>query len=109
MAAIDDGIRPGLEVAEDEPGHLVIQLAGELDIVSVERLESQMAELLRRSPEAVALNLVDLTFMDSSGVALLLRLTNQFGPVEVRGANAQVQRVIETLGLSQILRMERAG
>jgi anti-anti-sigma regulatory factor len=46
-------------------------------------------------------------FMDTSGVALLLRIANRFGPIEIRNASPIVSRSIEALGLAGRLRMRR--
>jgi anti-anti-sigma factor len=37
------------------------------------------------SMSPVELDLTDLAFMDSSGLAVLLRLANQFGTLRIRG------------------------
>jgi len=47
---------------------------GELDLVTVPRLEAQIEALRSRGFESVALDLRQLTFMDSTGLRLLLRL-----------------------------------
>jgi anti-anti-sigma regulatory factor len=41
--------------------------------------------------------------MDSSGLALLLRVANRLGPLRVYGASVLIQRVIEATGLTGIL------
>jgi anti-anti-sigma regulatory factor len=46
-------------------------------------------------------------FMDTSGVALLVRIANRFGPVEIHNANPIVSRAIEALGLAGRLRITR--
>jgi anti-sigma B factor antagonist len=95
-----------LDLAEAEPGVVTARISGELDILSVEQLGGQIDELLARAPTCVDLDLSDLEFMDSSGLALLLRLTNRFGPIQVFGANPLIRRVIEATGLTGILQME---
>jgi anti-anti-sigma factor len=45
--------------------------------------------------------------MDSSGIALLLRLTNHFGPLRVHGAGEMIRRVIEITGLTETLQLEQ--
>jgi anti-anti-sigma regulatory factor len=46
-------------------------------------------------------------FMGTSGVAMLLRIANQFGPIEIRNASPIVCRAIEALGLAERLRVVR--
>jgi anti-anti-sigma factor len=84
----------------------VVKISGELDIVSVSYLDDQIAALLGRAADRVDLDLSDLEFMDSSGISLLLRISNQFGPLHVRGARPLVRRVVEVTGLTAVLRMD---
>ena len=46
-----------------------------------------------------------LTFMDSSGIGLLLTIAAQVDEVEVRNPSVTVRRVIELSGLASTLRM----
>jgi anti-sigma B factor antagonist len=95
-----------VDITEPEPGRLVVWFSGELDIVSVEGIEPQVEELLVLPATRVDLDLTDLTFMDSSGLAVLVRLANQFGALRVIGARPLVRRVIEVTGLTEILQLE---
>jgi anti-sigma B factor antagonist len=47
---------------------------GELDLVTVPQLETQIEQLRSRGFTTIALDLRQLTFMDSTGLRLLLRL-----------------------------------
>jgi anti-anti-sigma factor len=47
---------------------------GELDVATVKQLEAQIEELRSRGCATIALDLRRLTFMDSTGLRLLLRL-----------------------------------
>jgi anti-sigma B factor antagonist len=106
MGSVNGGSRAEIFLAEPEPGRFVVGFSGELDIVSVEGLEAQVEDLLVRPATQVDLDLTELTFMDSSGLAVLVRLANQFGPLRVRGARPLVRRVIEVTGLTEILQLE---
>jgi anti-anti-sigma factor len=106
MAAIGDGAGSGIELSESEPGHFTAILTGELDIQSVDRLNGRVDQLLTLPVTRLAFDLSNLEFMDSSGLALLLRMTNQFGPAEVRGAKPLIRRVIEVSGLTGVLRLD---
>jgi anti-anti-sigma factor len=83
----------------DDPG-LVVRLAGELDLATVGQLAAPLKDLLAREQQPVVLELDELEFMDSSGVAVLIRIANHFEQLETRGARPAVRRVIEVLGLS---------
>jgi anti-anti-sigma factor len=94
-----------LNVSEPEPGRLLIAMGGEYDIAGIQNLSAELDALLRRDASSVSLEMSELTFMDTSGVAMLLRIANHFGPIEVRGASPLIRRTIQALGLSARLRM----
>jgi anti-anti-sigma factor len=94
-----------LNVSEPAPGRLIVAMGGEYDIASIQHLGAELDALLRRDAESVWLDMSQLMFMDTSGVAMLLRIANHFGPIEARGASPLIRRTIQALGLSERLRM----
>jgi anti-sigma B factor antagonist len=52
----------------------LITLAGELDVVCSDSFKRRFAEATEDDPERVVIDLRDLTFIDSTGLALLLRV-----------------------------------
>lgn len=106
MAEVDGAARGGLELSEGAPGHYTAVIFGELDIESVTRLNDRVDQLLASPVSRLRFDLSDLEFMDSSGLGLLLRLTNQFGPAPVHGARPLIRRVIEVSGLTGVLQLE---
>jgi len=107
MARVDHSAgQAQMKVTDAGPGHLVVKISGELDIVSASYLDDQIAAFLGRPADRVDLDLSELEFMDSSGIAVLLRISNQFGPLQVRGAKPLVRRVVEVTGLTAILRLD---
>jgi len=94
------GTEAQLELEEPDRGHLVVRMVGEYDLASTEVLEPKLEELLARHAASVTIDMSDLVFMDTSGVAVLLRIANCFGPVEVVGASPIIVRCIRALGLS---------
>ena len=97
-----EGARARLDVT-GEDGALVIALAGELDLASLPAVAGPLDELFATKPQPVVLELGGLTFLDSSGVAVLVRIANHFGRVRTRSATEPVRRVIEILGLAERL------
>jgi anti-anti-sigma factor len=62
-----------LEVEVTENGAVaVLTLAGELDISGIGRVEQELHQVEEKVPAAVVLDLRGLTFMDSSGLRLVL-------------------------------------
>jgi len=97
---VTDGPRATLSVVEEPGGRLCLRLGGELDIASLPDIEDGVPALLAREPQPLLIDLPALTFMDSSGVAVLIRIANRFRPVETRNATPAVRRVLESLGLA---------
>jgi anti-sigma B factor antagonist len=106
MARISSAGQAQIKVIDAGSGNLIAKISGELDIVSVTSLEDQIADFLGRPAARVDLDLSDLEFMDSSGIALLLRISNQFGPVQMRGAKPLIRRVVEVTGLTAVLHLD---
>jgi anti-anti-sigma regulatory factor len=63
--------------------------------------------VLSKDASSVIVEMSKVDFMGTSGVALLLRLANRFGPLEIRNASLSVGRAIEALGLAGLLRTVR--
>ena len=62
-----------LEVKVTENGSVaVLALTGELDISGIGRVEDELRQVEEKAPGAVVLDLRGLTFMDSSGLRLVL-------------------------------------
>src|SRR5215218_4116020 len=95
-----DGPRARLELSSTTDG-LVIALGGELDLASLPAVAAPLDDALSRPVQPVVLELGDLTFLDSSGVAQLVRVANHFGEIRTRSATEPVRRVIEVLGLAE--------
>ena len=93
--------RPQIEVSLSlkDPLAPVICLAGELDLASVQEAKSGMEPCLAGGPERVTFDLERLTFMDSSGIALLVEVANEVGEVRLIHVAPIVYRVIEASGL----------
>jgi anti-anti-sigma factor len=109
MAGVNEGSHAEIDLAEGEPGQVTARISGELDIVSVERLKGPLDDLVTRTPTRLDLDLSGLTFMDSSGLALLLGVANHLGPLRVFGASLLIRRVIEATGLTGILQLQDAA
>jgi anti-anti-sigma factor len=81
----------------------VVALHGELDLFSVERAEEAIRRCADRK-RLVTIDLRELEFMDSSGIALLVRMNalarrDGFDLLVTRGSHG-VQRVLELSGVA---------
>ena len=94
-----------VEVSE-EPGSLILRLCGELDIASRDMIESAVMAAIP-TVDSLILDLGDLTFCDSSGVAMFLAAREK---AEAEGTaltlgnlRANVARVFAVSGVDQVL------
>jgi anti-sigma B factor antagonist len=88
-----------------EDGVMVVRLSGELDISTVPVVTSLVEPALGQEQAKVLIDLADLEFMDSSGLALLLALAKRVREVELLHPSAVIRRVIDATGLSDTLRI----
>jgi anti-sigma B factor antagonist len=93
--------------AHDHDGLAHVVLTGELDLSTIARLEQELARVEGAGPATVALDLTRLTFLDSSGLRVIVsadqrarRENRRF--VVVRGPDT-VQRVFSITRLDEQL------
>ena len=102
-----------LHITQAESGGvLTVSLSGELDHHAAREAIEQSEDLLALYPgEKLVLNLAGLTFMDSSGLAVVLHLHRTCArsgcDFAVRGTPPQPMRVFEAAGLPQVMVFER--
>ena len=91
-----------------QTGRLTVYLSGELDHHEARETLRALDELLDEYlPRECALDLSGLSFMDSSGIALMIRVGRRMkelgGRVWLENVHGQPQRVIEVSGIERIL------
>jgi stage II sporulation protein AA (anti-sigma F factor antagonist) len=91
-------------------GRLTIRLSGELDHHGARESMEDIQELLdRHLPRDTVLELSGLTFMDSSGIALIVRVHKRMrelgGRTWIENPQAQPLRVIDTSGIDRLIRI----
>lgn len=81
-------------------GVQVIAIQGELDLATADALSTQLAET---SGSLVVVDLVDLSFMDSSGISCLVMAKTQMGSdgrtLILTRPQPRVERTLEIVGL----------
>ena len=82
-----------------------MRFAGELDLATFEEAEAAVAQARRDQPGPLRLDLSELTFLDSSGLHLVLQIHKAFGGegLEIVPGPRSVQRVFELAGVLEIL------
>jgi anti-anti-sigma factor len=100
--------RPFQVSAQPAPGGMRVRPVGEIDLATAGRVRHKIDECVAEGCERVVLDLQDVSFMDSSGVHLVLD-----ADAAARAASCellviegpwQVQRVFELTGLRERLR-----
>jgi anti-sigma B factor antagonist len=89
----------------EENGTPVVYLSGELDLTSARQFSTAIDAALGSHPGRLILDASGLTFMDSSGIVLLVSATQRVQEVQVRDPSPIVRRLIELTGLSNVLRI----
>jgi anti-sigma B factor antagonist len=100
-----------LDIEIGETGDIrVVQLRGELDLASVARLTEVLEEI---AADRVVVDLSGISFIDSSGVAALVRTQQHMAAADqdlvLTRPSGTVARVFEILGISFLLEADGSG
>lgn len=92
-------------------GAVTAALSGEIDHHGAKTMMAQLQETIAlRLPRTLTLDLSGVTFMDSSGIAVLLRTKGAMdalgGSLRVTAVPAQPRRVLEAAGMGRLLTLE---
>jgi anti-anti-sigma factor len=103
MAAMGGGHILRIAEASVGPGRCELQLEGELDLWSVERLQAALQRVGREN-EAIVVGLERCDFVDSTGIALFLQVRRELedkgGRLVLYGCSDQVLRIFTVAGLT---------
>jgi anti-anti-sigma factor len=98
---------PFIAVVEPVGEHVRVALAGELDLATVAEAEEAIARARRDTPGPLRLDLSEVTFLDSSGLRMVMELDAACRADGCRFSIApgprSVQRVFEVAGVLDIL------
>lgn len=106
---------PFSTVLQNLNGNAVVVLAGELDMDAAPQLVEVLDPLLSKGPADIVLDFSGVSFIDSSGIAVLVRAENRLREqgrhIRVRSPRSQALRVFEVTGLTEFVRQdgEQAG
>jgi len=96
---------------EDWNGTPVVAAEGEIELATVDRFRSAASDAVRGKPESVIFDLRKVTFIDSSGLGILVatrkRLSNEPSSVVVITDQPAVLQSLEITGLDRVLRVVR--
>ena len=84
----------------------VVTISGELDISNVWQLEAAVTLVLTSGVRHLVLEVGDLTFADSSAIAVWVRWASAVEDLRLNGVSPLLRTVIETMGLAEKLRLQ---
>ncbi len=93
-----------VDLSEPENGRLDAALSGEIDLSTVAELEERLEGPLNGGPPLLVLDLRHVTFLDSSGLRLLLRLDER-----QRGAGGRMVLVQGGRRVARVFELTGAG
>jgi anti-sigma B factor antagonist len=90
----------------DAEGPMVVKLSGELDLAAAPELREALAQLSGEDRD-VLVNLESVTFIDSTGISVLVvackRIRSEGGTFSLVGVSDGVRRVLEMMGIIAFL------
>lgn len=95
-------------VIESSSGRTRCVMAGEIDVANSSEMVVRVADAFRAGTDLdIELDFADVTFLDSSGLSMLVALASQArargGQMGVVGTRPPVRRVVELAGLGDLL------
>ncbi|TCL42481.1 STAS domain-containing protein [Harryflintia acetispora] len=93
---------------------LMARLQGEIDHHSAQGLREQIDDAISRAiPQKLVMDFTDVTFMDSSGIGLIMGRYRQMsvygGKVAIAGLSTQQKKVMRLAGLDKLVSFEETG
>ncbi|MBC8570214.1 anti-sigma factor antagonist [Zongyangia hominis] len=90
---------------------MMVFLIGEIDHHSAKAMREEIDTVAERvRPGTLILDFSDVSFMDSSGIGLVMgrvRLMKSFGgEVKIQGAKGNIRKVMQIAGLHRVARMD---
>jgi anti-sigma B factor antagonist len=106
--------RPELAITvEQGPDETVFRLAGEIDMFTITRLATMVADALTEPPNRIVLDMAGITFCDSQGLGTLVVLSRQAAHAQTVLVLANVGdfllRVLDITGLRSALVLHNAS
>ncbi|MFB9963775.1 STAS domain-containing protein [Sinosporangium siamense] len=92
--------------------HAVMAIAGEIDLYTAPRLQSEFTRLLQEGPTRVVIDMSAVDFCDSTGMNVLLsalkRLKERGGALEVAAPRPAVRKILQVTGLDSVFTVHDA-
>jgi len=86
--------------------HTVISVAGEIDLYTAPRLQSELMTALSKSPVRLIVDMSGVEFCDSTGINVLLAAHRQAaergGELQLAGPGSATRKVLQVTGLETV-------
>jgi anti-sigma B factor antagonist len=100
-----------VKTARLEGDTFVVPVTGEADMQTTPEIERELQDVLRLGGRSVAVDFVEVGFIDSTALGLLMRFQPRFrargGDLVIVSDDRRVLRTFEITGLDRIFRIER--
>jgi len=100
-----------VKTAQLEGDAFVVSVTGEADMYTAPKIERELQDVLRLGGRSVAVDFVEVGFIDSTALGVLTRFQPRFrargGDLVIVSDDRRVLRTFEITGLDRIFRIER--
>jgi anti-sigma B factor antagonist len=108
---VEPGLQVQFEAASERAGSCpVLKVAGEVDIQTSPVLHDHLTRVLDEGHTSVIVDLTDVTFLDSTGLSVLIaglkRCQGSGGSLRVASPQPNVRRVLEVTGLDDVFDLD---
>ena len=91
----------------------IVYMTGELDLGTAELFQSAVEPLAAQEGVPLKLNMRELTYIDSTGIGIVVSLLKQRqasdGQITAQEVSPKIRRLFDMTGLSQFLNVEGGG
>ena len=111
MASVDNGTisndpsKLTVELVSSEGAVATLKITGQLDVSTESQMRAALDQATDRGATKLALDVSELEFMDSSGLAVLIIAARGVESIELHNPSAIIRRLITIAGLTDTLRM----
>ena len=102
----EDLRRPVVAAVEEQGGAIVVRLAGELDLYNADDARAALGEACEQSPERLVVDLSGVTFVDSTGLGVLVEARTKLKSRRaflLAAPQLETRRALEVSGLDRYL------
>src|SRR5579884_2763819 len=96
----------GLAIDDDHPDFTVLTVTGEVDVYTAPLLRQRLVDLATTGVSLVVVNLEPVSFLDSTGLGVLVSALNRFrrqqGDLELICSDPKLVRIFEITGLTKV-------